>query len=94
MYILYIEHPVIHYEAWKKTFDSDPMNRRQSGVSAFRIFRQVDKPDLIIIELEFNQLPEAEKMMKGLKELWKQAEGKIIYGPQARIVELCEEHQY
>ena len=39
MIILRIEHKVENYEMWKKTFDSDPINRKQAGVRRHRIFQ-------------------------------------------------------
>ena len=32
MYVLEIEHPVRDFDAWKKTFDSDTIGRKRSGV--------------------------------------------------------------
>ena len=49
MIILRIEHKVENYEKWKKTFDSDPINRKQSGVRRYRIFRPIDDPTYRLI---------------------------------------------
>lgn len=40
---LRIEHKVSTYDAWKKAFDSDPINRRRSGVKRYRIYQPVDE---------------------------------------------------
>ncbi len=37
MYILQIEHPVPNYEGWKKAFENDPIDRKGSGVTHYRI---------------------------------------------------------
>lgn len=37
MFVLRIEHPVPDYEAWKRTFDRDPLGRSRSGVRRYRI---------------------------------------------------------
>ena len=94
MIVLQIEHPVPDFNAWKKAFDSDPMNRKQSGVKSYTIFRQTDNPNYVIIELEFDNLHEAEVMLLALQKLWNQVEGKIITGPKARIIELFESKEY
>ena len=94
MVILQIEHPVPDYNSWKKFFDSDPVNRKQSGVKRYRIFRQTDNPDYVIVELEFDNLGEAKKLLAALQQLWKQVEGKIITGPKARIIEMTESKEY
>ena len=94
MIILQIEHPVPDYSSWKKAFDIDPVNRKQSGVKCHRIFRQTDNPNYIIVELEFDKLNEAKELLAALQGIWKQIEGKIITGPKARIIELVEQVQY
>jgi hypothetical protein len=94
MIILQIEHPVPDYNSWKKAFDIDPVNRKQSGVKRYRIFRQTDNPSYVIIELEFDKLDEAKYVLAALQGIWKQIEGKIITRPKARIIEMVEFVQY
>ena len=94
MIILQIEHPVPDYSSWKKAFDIDPVNRKESGVKRYRIFRQVDNPNYVIIELEFDKLNEAKELLTALQGIWKQIEGKIIMGPKTRIMEMVEHVQY
>jgi ribose 5-phosphate isomerase len=94
MVILQIEHLVPDFTGWKKAFDSDPLNRKQSGVRSYRIFRATDNPNYIIIELEFDNLQEAEKMHENLKQLWPRVEGKIMMNPQSRIIETIESIEY
>ena len=33
-----IEHKIARYDGWKKAFDSDAINRKQSGVKRYRIY--------------------------------------------------------
>lgn len=94
MIVLQIEHQVPDYNRWKKAFDSDPVNREQSGVKRYKISRQVGNPDFVILELEFNSLPEADSMLKELEKLWKQVEGTVITRPRTRIVETAESKEY
>jgi ribosomal protein L35AE/L33A len=94
MIILQIEHPVPDYSSWKKAFDIDPVNRKQSGVKRYRIFRQTDNPNYIIVELEFDELNAAKKLLAALQGIWKQIEGKIITGAKTRIIEMVEMVQY
>ena len=94
MIILQIEHPVPDFKDWKKVFDSDPLNRKQSGVKRYKIFRQTDNPNYIIVDLEFESHDEAKKLMAALQQLWKQVEGKVITGPKARIIEMVESKEY
>lgn len=94
MIILQIEHPVPDYNSWKKAFDNDPMDRKGSGVKSYKIFRQADKPNIVIVELEFDQKEAADIMLTKLRGLWKQVEGQIISGPSARIIEMVESKEY
>ena len=94
MIVLQIEHSVPDFDGWKRAFDSDPVNRQKSGVKRYRIFRKVDAPDFVILELEFDNLGEARNLLASLEKLWNRVEGKVITGPQARIVEVVESKTY
>jgi hypothetical protein len=94
MYILQIEHPVPNFDGWKKAFDNDPVGRQRGGVIRHRIFRKVDDPNYVIIELEFNKLSEAESFVISLQKLWGKVEGTVMNSPRARIVEEVESKEY
>ena len=94
MFILQIEHPVPDFNGWKKAFDSDPLNRRGSGVKSYRIFRVADDPNQVVIELEFDDLDKATDMNEALKQLWNRVQGSVINNPQSRILETAEIVQY
>lgn len=91
---LQMEHKVPNFNAWKKAFDDDPINRRKSKVLRYRVFRLVDDPNYVIIDLEFNNLDEAESALASLKNLWGQVEGKVMMNPQTRILEIVESIEY
>ena len=94
MIVLQIEHPVPDYNNWKKVFDSDPVNRKQSGVKSHKIFRQADDPNYVIVQLEFDTPEDAKNLLAALQPLWKQVEGKVMTGPKARIIEIAENKEY
>ena len=94
MVILLIEHPVPNYDRWKKVFESDPLGRKVSGVQSHRISRPAGDEGIVMIELEFRELAEAESMLNRLRELWKSVEGRIIMEPKARIIEVLENKKY
>lgn len=94
MYIIQIEHPVPNFEGWKKAFESDPVGRQPGGVQRYRISRQVDNPNYVIIDLEFDTLGKAEKFLSSLRQLWTRVEGTVIQEPKARIVEVVESKEY
>ena len=90
MTILRIEHPVPGYEGWKKAFDADPINRKRSGVTRYRIYRLTDNPNYVAVDLEFNNLQDAEATLASLRKLWEKVEGSVMTGPQARILDIVE----
>lgn len=93
MHILQIEHPVPNYEGWKKAFDTDPINRKQSGVHRYKISCKIDDPNYVIVDLEFDSLMEAEACHAKLRNLWSRVEGTIMNNPQSRIIEVVESRE-
>lgn len=93
MVIVQIEHAVPNFAAWKQAFDSDPVNRKQSGVRRYRVLRPVDQPNYAIIELEFDGLGEAEGLLAAMREVWRGVQGTIIESPHVRIVEVVESQE-
>jgi hypothetical protein len=90
MVILQIEHRVPNFDGWKKAFGSDPINRKKSGVRSYSILRPVDDQNYVIINLEFDDLKEAENTLTALRSLWGQLEGTVIIDPQTRLLNLVE----
>lgn len=90
MIVLRIEHQIPNYEGWKKAFDSDPVNRKQAGVKSYRIFKPINDSKYIIVDLEFDNLQNAENMLSALQGLWKNVDGKIIFNPKTQILDLAE----
>ncbi len=94
MAVLRIEHPVRDYDAWKQAFDSDPVGRQRAGVRRYRILRDVDEPDLVMIDLEFDTPDGARTLLAGLQPMWARVQGSLIEAPAARIVETVESIEY
>ena len=90
MITLRIEHKVVNYDGWKKAFDSDPINRKQSCVRRYRVYRPVDDDLFVVIELDFDNLEQAQSTQTALNSMFGNLDGKIIFGPQTRIIEIVE----
>jgi hypothetical protein len=90
MVVLRIEHSVPNFDMWKQAFDSDPVNRKQSGVRRYRVLRPVDNANYSIIDLEFDSVPEAEALLSAMRQVWSRVQGTLIEAPQTRICELVE----
>lgn len=90
MVTLRIEHKIANYDGWKKAFDSDPINRKQSGVKRYRVYRPADDDLFIVIDLYFDNLEQAQSTQVALNRIFGNIDGKIIFGPQTRILTVVE----
>jgi hypothetical protein len=52
---LQIEHPISDFEVWTQAFEADPVRREESGVKRYRVFRPLDDPRYVKIDLDFRQ---------------------------------------
>lgn len=93
MPILRIEHPVPDFAGWKRTFDSDPAGRQQSGVRRYHILRSLDDPNYVLIDLEFDTANEAEALLAAMRGLWSRV-GARSCRTHTRIVETVESKEY
>lgn len=92
---LQIEHGVHDYDAWKESFDRDPVGREAGGVRRYRILRPSDEPYVVIIELDFDSHAEAEAFHRRLEELWAGAGANHgLRGLRARILDVAESVAY
>lgn len=94
MLTVQIEHPIRDYDAWKAAFDRDPARREASGVRGYRVYRPVDDPQYVIIELDFDTRERAEAFVTTMRAIWPKVEGTLITGPKVRIVDCVEVHRY
>jgi hypothetical protein len=95
MTVLRIEHPVRSFEAWKAAFDSDPAGRLRGGVRRYQVYRAVDDPAYVAIDLDFADRSVAESFLGGLERMWRtRAAGMLGGAPRTRIVDIVEDHAY
>lgn len=91
MITLRIEHRIAGYDQWKTAFDSDPVNRKRSGVKRYRIYRPDGNADIVIIELDFENLEQAQATQAALQHIFPNIEGKLIFDVQLKILSIVEE---
>ena len=96
MPVLQIEHPVRDFETWKSAFDGGQERREAGKVRRFQVYRPVDDPNYIAVDLEFDGRDEAEAFRLGLEEMWRSPQAALVLGgsPRARIVETVESKRY
>ena len=96
MTTLRLEHAITDFDRWKAAFDRDPIDRAGSGVRAHRIYRPVDDPAYVVVELDLGSVAEAEALHGLLEQLWRSREAApaLAGRPQVRIVQAVETETY
>ena len=96
MPVLQIEHPVRDFETWKAAFDGGQERREVGKVRRYGVYRPVDHPNYIAVDLEFDSRDEAEAFKLGLEEMWRSPQAARVLGgtPRARIVDIVEGKAY
>lgn len=103
MTTLKIEHPIGDFETWKAAFERDPVGRKKSGVRHYRVYRPVDDPKYVIIDLDFGEVAEAYAFLESMQKVWSRVdlspglvreEGTITMSPRTRIVEEVDSRGY
>ena len=94
MYVLNFWHTVADYAGWKTVFDTDPLGREASGVRRYSIERPMDDDHMVIGELEFDTLGEAETFAGRLSEVWKGLGSGVMSNAGLRITEVLEQKRF
>jgi hypothetical protein len=89
-----IEHPIRDFDGWKAAFDRDPARREASGVRRYRIFRPVDDPHFVSVDLDFDTKDAAEAFVTTMRTIWQRVEGTVMTNPRVRVVDCVERHEY
>jgi len=93
MVLLRIQHAVPDFGRWLNAFHADPVDRKGAGVRRYSVYRLATDPQFVGIDLEFETVPEAEKLLESLRRLWAGPGGAVMRGPEAWIFELVETKQ-
>ena len=87
---LRIQHSVPNFEGWKRAFDSDPADRKGSGVRRYSVSRSVDDQNLVMIDLEFDDAEGARALLGKMERIWQGPGKDVMQNPVAWIVETVE----
>lgn len=90
MPVVRIEHSVPSFERWKQAFESDPADRKGSGVRRYQVLRLQNDPNFVMIDLEFDTTGEAEAFVLTMQRIWGGAGKAVMQNPLARIAEVVE----
>lgn len=81
------------YDAWRRIFDRDPLDRRGSGVRAYRISRDVDVAPAILVDLDFDTIEEAEGFRARLRALLADPSTPAMARAEVMVTETTEHAQ-
>ena len=90
MPVVRIEHKVPSFDKWKQAFDSDPANRKGSGVRRYQVSRLQSDPDYVMIDLDFDSTGRAEAFVQTMLRIWDGPGKAVMQNPSARIVDIIE----
>jgi len=85
-----IEHAVPNFDQWKRAFDSDPVGRKASGVRRYQVLRAQDDPNLVMIDLDFESVAEADAFLRAMEKIWAGPAKAVMQNPRARVANLVE----
>ena len=93
MTTLHIEHPITDFELWQTAFARFASARAQSGVRAQRVYRPLDDPRYVLIDLDFDSRGEAERFLRFLETtVWASRDSSpaLDGAPQTRLLDRAE----
>jgi len=90
MVTLRMQHSVQDFDSWKTLFDADPLDRKGSGVTAYRVFRPAEDAGQVMIDLDFGSRAEAEQFQERLEALWRGPAASTIEDMRAGVLETVE----
>ncbi len=90
MTTLHIEHRIVDFDLWNSAFERFAGFREQAGVRRQSVQRPVGDPNYVVIDLEFDGVPEAEKFLDFLNTtVWSTPENSpaLLGKPETKILE-------
>ena len=90
MPVVRIEHSVPSFEKWKQAFDSDPADRKGSGVRRYQILRLQGDANYVMIDLEFDSIEKAEAFLRTMERIWGGPGKAVMQNPRGRLAEIVE----
>ena len=94
MTTLRIEHPISDFTVWRKAFDRFSEARSRAGVRHHRISQPVGEAQYVLIDLDFDDLPSAERFLDFLRtNIWSSSENAPALSgePVTRLLEVVDE---
>ena len=89
MATLHIEHKINDFATWKAAFDRFAGQRREAGVTAFRIHQPYDDVAYVVLQLDFPSARQAQAFLEFLESrVWSTPANSpgLAGNPQARVL--------
>lgn len=88
-----IVNTVRDFDEWKTVFDKFDRFRAEKGTRAYRVSRQVDDPNNVVVDLDFDSLEEATGFSTALERIWQtpQSREQMVAHESPRLYEVVEQ---
>jgi len=95
MATLHIENTVRDFDEWKAVFDKFDRFRAEKLTRSYRMARQVDEPNKVIIDLDFDTVEDATAFRGALEQIWQtpQSREQLVSHGTPLVFELVEQRQ-
>lgn len=94
MTTLHIEHAISDFTTWRAAFDRFASHRREAGVRGHSIRRPYDDPAYVVLDLDFDDVPTAQRFLDFLHtHVWAAADNSpaLVGRPRTSILETAEQ---
>lgn len=89
MTTVHIEHAISDFATWEAAFDRFAPARAQAGVRSHQVRQPVDDPRYVVIDLEFDDVPSAERFLAFLtSQVWSSPEASpaLVGSPRTAVL--------
>jgi hypothetical protein len=90
MTVVRIEHNVPSFEKWKHAFDSDPADRKGSGVRRYQVLHKQGDPNYVMVDLDFDSIAAAEAFLRKMEGIWGGPGKAVMQNPRGCIANVVE----
>jgi hypothetical protein len=96
MATLHIENTVRDFDEWKAVFDKFDRFRAEKNMRSYRLARQVDDPNKIVIDLDFDTVEDATQFRGALEQIWRtpQSQEQLVDHSAPQLYDVVEQRQF
>jgi quinol monooxygenase YgiN len=95
MATLHIENTVKDFDEWKAVFDKFDRFRAEKGMRAYRMARQADEPNKVVVDMDFDSIEAATDFRAALEQIWQtpQSRQELVSHEAPRLYDVVEQRQ-